>query len=233
MIARPVLLLALGALAGCQTASEIGQAPKLSPVGAGYVANREAIQAYPQVPHQPQRKFSLWDDRQSKFFTDPRALAVGDILTVDIRINDKARFENESDRERTSNKRLNLGGEYEVEGLGSSGSAGFNIGSTTNSKGTGATARSEAINLAVAAVVTDVLPNGNLLISGSQEVRVNAELRVLTIAGIVRPGDIGASNRVSYERIAEARVSYGGRGRLTEVQQPPYGQQVLDLVLPF
>ena len=97
----------------------------------------------------------------------------------------------------------------------------------------GQTARSENLRLSVAAVVTDVLPNGNLIISGTQEVRVNAELRVLTIAGIVRPNDIGASNTISYERIAEARISYGGRGRLTEVQQPPYGHQILDQVLPF
>ena len=93
--------------------------------------------------------------------------------------------------------------------------------------------RSENIELSIAAVVTEVLPNGNLMITGSQEVRVNAELSILTIAGVVRPSDIGAQNTIPYDRIAEARVSYGGRGRLTEVQQPPYGQQVLDTVLPF
>ena len=100
-------------------------------------------------------------------------------------------------------------------------------------EGNGATTRSENIDLSIAAVVTDVLPNGNLMISGSQEVRVNAELRILTIAGIVRPSTSARENTISYERIAEARISYGGRGRLTEVQQPPYGQQILDTVLPF
>ena len=107
------------------------------------------------------------------------------------------------------------------------------ISSDTDTQGTGATTRSENIELSVAAVVTEVLPNGNLMITGTQEVRVNAELRILTIAGVVRPEDIGAQNTIPYDRIAEARVSYGGRGRLTEVQQPPYGQQVLDNVLPF
>ena len=106
-------------------------------------------------------------------------------------------------------------------------------GSVQPARGTGTTARSEDLDLLVAAVVTAVMPNGNLMIRGSQEVRVNAELRILHIAGIVRPSDIGADNTVSYERIAEARISYGGRGRLTEVQQPPYGQQILDQVLPF
>src|SRR5690606_27472275 len=109
---------------------------------------------------------------------------------------------------------LDLGGGFSAGSAGAEGEAGFKIGSGTSSKGSGETKRSENINLEVAAVVTDVMPNGNLIISGSQEVRVNAELRILTITGIVRPADIGAANTISYERIAEARVSYGGRGRL-------------------
>ena len=105
--------------------------------------------------------------------------------------------------------------------------------STTETNADGEIKRSEDIDLNVAAIVTDVLPNGNLMIRGSQEVRVNYELRVLTIAGMVRPSDIGAENTIPYERIAEARIAYGGRGRVSEVQQPAYGQQVLDQVLPF
>ncbi|WP_292388806.1 flagellar basal body L-ring protein FlgH, partial [Mesorhizobium sp.] len=105
--------------------------------------------------------------------------------------------------------------------------------SSTETNADGEINRSENLELNVAAVVTEVLPNGNLMIRGSQEVRVNYELRVLTIAGMVRPSDIGAENTIPYERIAEARISYGGRGRVSEVQQPAYGQQILDQVLPF
>jgi flagellar L-ring protein precursor FlgH len=176
----------------------------------------------------------LWDDRQSKFFTDARALSAGDILTVEIQINDRARFRNESERSRTGARSIGLAAAF---GWGSTaagsafGDAGMD--SNTASKGAGATARSEDIELSVAAVVTDVLPNGNLVITGSQEVLVNHEIRVLTISGIVRPSDIRAANTISYERIAEARISYGGRGRITEVQQPGWGHQVLDNVLPF
>ena len=90
-----------------------------------------------------------------------------------------------------------------------------------------------SVALIVAAVVTGVVENGNLLISGSQEVRVNHELRILNVAGIVRPQDVDAYNQISYEKIAEARISYGGRGRLTEVQQPPWGQQAIDLFSPL
>lgn len=231
---RPVLaLVALAALAGCasrQELAEIGRAPALSPVGSGLGA--DAAYAYPEQPAPPKR-FSLWDDRQSRLFTDARALSVGDILTVKIEINDRAKFKNESERSRQAKRDLSFGLGASWEGVGTEGEGKFDVASGTDTQGAGATTRSESIELSVAAVVTEVLPNGNLLISGSQEVRVNHELRILTIQGIVRPMDIGSMNTIAYDRIAEARISYGGRGRITEVQQPAYGQQILDTVLPF
>ena len=228
----PMLL--SGALAGCgANLAEVGKPPALSPVGTGLVGTPRPAHYYPKAPPPPVDRNSLWDDRQSTLFTDARALAVGDVLTVFISINDRAKFINESERSRLASRDFGISGEYEWNGAGQGGSAGLDIGSSSTHAGTGETARSENLRLSVAAIVTDVLPNGNLIISGTQEVRVNAELRELTIAGIVRPADIEAENTIPYERIAEARISYGGRGRLTEVQQPPYGQQILDRVLPF
>lgn len=213
---------------------EINRNPSMSPVGSGLAGTTQTAVGYPEpVRKQPIHQSSLWNDRQSHLFTDARALSVGDVMTVLISINDRAKFSNESKRSRTANRDLNLSGQYDVAGVGSDASAGFDVGSGSKHAGSGETERSENLRLSVAAIVTEVLPNGNLIISGTQEVRVNAELRVLTITGIVRPQDIEASNTISYERIAEARISYGGRGRLTEVQQPPYGQQFLDKVLPF
>ena len=107
------------------------------------------------------------------------------------------------------------------------------ITSQSTSQGQGTIDRSEKIQLAIAAVVSDVLPNGNMVVSGSQEVRVNYELRLLNIAGIVRPRDISKDNTISYDKIAEARISYGGRGRISEVQQPSWGQQIYDAIKPF
>jgi flagellar L-ring protein precursor FlgH len=229
------LLVLMLSLAGCgsQALREIGVPPTMSPVGAGLEANGHSIYSYPPKPAGPPARFSLWDDRQSRLFTDPRAYQTGDILTVLISINDRAKIKNESERNRTSRRTLGIAGSFDIDGTGSELKADGDIHSGTDSQGTGETKRSESIDLSIAAVVTEVLPNGNLIIEGTQEVRVNAELRVLTIAGVVRPSDIGASNTIPYARIAEARVSYGGRGRLTEVQQPPYGQQILDIVLPF
>jgi len=231
LIRALALLAASLTLAGCGTdLNEIGRPPLMSPVGTGIEPAVVAGRAY-QTPKP--KSFSLWSDRQSRLFTDPRALSVGDILTVAISINDRAQFKNQSDRKRDASRKIGLGGSFSAGGAGSSADIGAELSSGTSTAGSGATTRSESLNLQIAAVVTDVLPNGNLVITGSQEVRVNAELRILTIAGIVRPSDIGSQNTVAYDRIAEARISYGGRGRITEVQQPGYGQQFLDAVLPF
>ncbi len=237
IVAIAILSLTLG---GCASdplkLREINQEPPLSRVGSGLPAAPVMSSGYAQQQQQRSQSLhqsSLWSDRQSHLFTDARALSVGDVMTVTIQINDKAKFSNESERSRTSGRDFGLGGKYAVNGSGGDAKAGFDVGATSKSVGSGQTERSENLRLSVAAVVTEVMPNGNLIISGTQEVRVNAELRVLTISGIVRPQDIEASNTISYERIAEARISYGGRGRLSEVQQPAYGQQFLDKILPF
>lgn len=231
---RLFLIASIGLVQACAAPiTEIGRPPVVSEVGSGIEYNEPHLDRFPAAPPPAVNRFSLWDDRRSSLFTDRRAMTSGDILTVHIAIADRAQLKNKSDRSRTASKGLGLSGAFELDGVGKSGSADGFIDSTTDFAGDGATVRSEKINLSVAAVVTDLLPNGNLLIQGSQEVLVNSELRVLKIAGIVRPTDIGPDNTISYERIAEARISYGGRGRISEVQEPPYGQQILDRVLPF
>jgi len=235
MIRKTFILLAVAMLSGCGTdLKEVGREPSLSPVGSGIAEGTTgSLYRYPRSPAPPVKKFSLWDDRQSRLFTDPRALSQGDILTVKIKINDRANFKNQNDRSRTANRKLGFDISAQWDKLSTAGKGSGALSSGTDTTADGEIKRSESLELNVAAIVIDVLPNGNLMIKGSQEVRVNAELRVLTIAGIVRPADIGAENTIPYERIAEARISYGGRGRITEIQQPAYGQQVLDQVLPF
>jgi hypothetical protein len=150
------------------------------------------------------------------------------VLTVLIDINDKAQFDNTSDRSREAGSKGSLSGALGFGGLGvdaqaGKGSASLDGSAETHSKGQGTIDRSEKLRLTVAAVVSEVLPDGNLMVSGSQEVRVNFEVRVLNVAGIVRTLDISADNTIAYDKIAEARVSYGGRGRISEVQQPAWG----------
>jgi flagellar L-ring protein precursor FlgH len=208
-------------LTGCASIPVIAP-PTLTPVGAGLTVERTPLpvtvkQAEARAPS------SLWVQGEQGLFRDLRAHKVGDIVTVSIDINDQAQFDNASARSRTATAKgafsLGLG----FGGFGSpsqSGNADGTLDASTsaNGRGEGSIDRSEKLHLSVAAVVAEVLPDGNLLVSGSQEVRVNNEVRVLNIAGIVRPLDISSGNLIAYDKIAEARVSYGGRGKLTAVQ---------------
>ncbi|QKV19640.1 flagellar basal body L-ring protein FlgH [Oricola thermophila] len=222
-------------LAGCAVhPREIGREPAMTPVGSA-LAPEHMVAKSEYYPARPSgNRYSTWTDRAAGLFTANRAIHKGDIVTVRIAIDDRAKLDNKSERNRNSSRSLGLGASFATSG-GSAGdiAADGSISSETDYEGSGGTARSETIDLSIAAVVIEELANGNLLIQGSQEVRVNAEMRILTISGIVRPSDIAPDNTVDYERIAEARISYGGRGRITEMQQPPYGQQALDLYLPF
>lgn len=236
MMKRSSALVAALLLTSCgsQTVKEIGNAPSMSPIGSGLqYAQTPQMSSYPKQPRHMATGYSLWSDSQAALFKDARALNVGDILTVDIQINDKADFDNETDRSRTNSTSLKWDVAANILGLTPSTNGDMGTDSDTSSKGKGSTKRSEKLTLLVAAVVTGVLENGNLLISGSQEVRVNHEIRILNVAGIVRPQDVDSKNTISYDKIAEARISYGGRGRLMEMQQPPIGQQVVDLFSPF
>lgn len=177
--------------------------------------------------------YSTWSTSSRDLFQNKRALAEGDILTVQIAINDRAQLTNKSNRNRNGNKSFGVAGSFNVGGTSGAGDVDASLTNSTDFTGNGATARAESINLSVAAAIRSVLPNGNLVIDGSQEVRVNAELRILNITGVVRPSDIQPNNTVSYDRIAEARISYGGKGRISEVQQPAYGHQFLDWLSPL
>ncbi len=235
---RLTLLLAAAWLGGCGfDAQDIGREPHMTPVGSGVHAAKLPIPAEPAPMPAYRRGNSFWQDASADLFRDPRAMKVGDVVTVKISIKDKASIDNTTNRSRDSKRGLDFTAKYDfntgfLKGKGD-GSASSDINSTTNTKSEGAIERSESIDLLVAAVVTDVLPNGNMMISGTQEVRVNYEVRVLSVAGIVRPRDISTDNTVSYEKIAEARISYGGRGRIMEVQQPGWGHQLVDVLSPF
>ncbi|MDR6898910.1 flagellar basal body L-ring protein FlgH [Rhizobium miluonense] len=223
-------------LAGCQSQAlrEIGRAPAMSPIGSGLqYAQTPQMSQYPKRPHQVAQGYSLWNDSQAALFKDSRALNVGDILTVTIKIDDKANWDNETNRNRTNKSDMGWNVTAKIFGWQPSTNANATSGSDTSTDSKGKMQRSEQINLLVAAVVTGILENGNLMISGSQEVRMNQEIRILNVAGIVRPQDVTSDNTISYDKIAEARISYGGRGRLTEIQQPPRGQQAVDLLSPL
>jgi flagellar L-ring protein precursor FlgH len=160
-------------------------------------------------------------------------------VTVLVNIADTAALQNKTSAVRSSSENM---GTPDLLGLQASipkifgGTAAGSLVSTTsadNNTGTAAITRNETVTLRLAGVVTQVLANGNLVVVARQEMRVNSELRELTVSGVIRPEDIASDNTITHDRMAEARISYGGRGELTYVQSPPYGQQILDAVKPF
>jgi flagellar L-ring protein precursor FlgH len=180
---------------------------------------------------------SLWRNGSRAFFKDQRARQVGDILTVSVNITDKAAIANETQRSRTNTEDSGVTNFFGKNNLPITQQAIpgrlLTADSTSSSDGKGSVNRQEALQTSVAAVVTQVLPNGNLVVEGKQEIRVNYEIRELVVAGIVRPEDIQSDNTIDSSKIAETRIAYGGRGQITDVQQPRYGQQVMDVILPF
>tara|TARA_R110002073_G_scaffold24839_3_gene83222 strand:+ start:4430 stop:5038 length:609 start_codon:yes stop_codon:yes gene_type:complete len=192
------------------------------------------------MQQRPVNAASLWSPSRASLLGDRRAVVRGDILTVVIEIDEKAEISNSSDRSRSGSETLGVPGLFGLpqrldtklpEGASSAELVGIN--SQSSSSGDGSVKRKEKLELRIAATVIDVLPNGVLSISGSQELRVNFELRELLVTGFVRPADVSRQNEITYDKIASARVSYGGRGQISDVQQPRIGQQVLDAVLPF
>jgi flagellar L-ring protein precursor FlgH len=204
------------------------QAPGYKPVSMP-VANDE---------EPPPSNGSIWAPGARAFFKDHRASRVGDVLTVTVAINDQAKMNNQTQNQRadtsTSGSTNLLGLEQILPSFVSAGTTSLlNTDGTLNTNGQAQTNRSEQIDLTLAAVVTQVLPSGNLVIVGSQELRVNYEVRDLQISGVVRPTDIDTTNSVTYDKIADARISYGGHGQGTSLQQPRYGTQVMDILSPF
>lgn len=237
------LVLTTGACTVAERLAEVGRAPQLERPANPVERPGWRPVTLPMPEPEPQVAAganSLWRSGARGFFRDQRARRVGDVLTVNVTINDKAELSNTSRRSRTNSDSLGLtnllGLENKLDKILPTPidpSSLVDANSSMQNRGLGATEREETVRLNVAAVVTQVLPNGNLVVEGRQEVRVNFEVREVIVAGVVRPEDITPRNTVPHDKIAELRVAYGGRGQLTDVQQPRYGAQVLDILLPY
>jgi flagellar L-ring protein precursor FlgH len=231
--------LLLGGCAAIDRVKNIGEQPALSSIDnptsqAGY---KPVHMPMPMPQYATYNPNSLWRNGSRAFFKDQRAHQVGDILTVTVNLNDKAVVANETQRSRQNKEDAgidNFFGKTKVPILNATVPTKIiTADATSSSDGKGSINRNETLTTTVAGVVMQVLPNGNLVIEGKQEIRVNYEVRELIVAGIVRPEDIQSDNTIDSSKIAEARISYGGRGQLSDIQQPRYGQQVLDVLLPF
>lgn len=240
-----LILIAGTMLAGCSAAdriANIGEAPEMSKI-TNPVTEKDYKPVSLPMPAPKKvvtQQNSLWASDRNTFFKDQRATDVGDIITVLIDIEDEAEMENETERTRSAgeNAGLNtlLGYEQALDRVlpeAVNNTDLVNGTADSNFNGSGSIEREEEVSVKLAALVTQILPNGNMAIHGRQEVRVNFEKRILQINGVIRPEDISVDNTVAYDQIAEARIVYGGEGQITDVQQPRYGQQLYDIIFPF
>ena len=233
--AAPLFLTtALSACSAVDRIESIGQTPKMAAVGNP--AGREIVASIPKPAPITHANNSLWQPGAASFFHDPRASNIGDVITVNVSTTDAAKLSNTTSRSRTNSEDANLTNLFGLEKALPSvmdPSSLVKMGSDTSNVGAGAVQRSEAVNMTLAALVAQVLPNGNLVIDGHQQVLVNSEMRDMRVSGIVRREDITQDNTVNLTQIAEARISYGGKGTVSDVQQPRYGSQLLDIIMPW
>jgi len=235
-------MLLLGGCGALSRLSEVGRPPTMTPTAdptkeAGW---RPLTMPMPGRESSPIEANSLWRTGSRAFFKDQRAAAVGDVITVVVDMNDTANVQNGTTATRTSSDSAGMPNLFGLENVlpkflpnPVNASSLVSVSSANSNVGAGQIQRSEAVTLRLAGLVTQVLPNGNLVVAARQEVEVNSELRVLQVTGVVRPQDIASDNTVTHDRMAEARITYGGRGQLTDQQTPRWGQQVMDVVLPF
>jgi flagellar L-ring protein precursor FlgH len=229
-----------GGCSGIDRLSQIGEQPRLSAIEnpttqPGYKPVQMPMPKPEVVSYNPN---SLWRNGSRSFFKDQRAHQIGDLLTVTVNITDQANFANETQRQRTATEDSGITAFLGSALLGQNAQKAltgrmFQADSNSQTDGKGSIVRQETLQTNVAAIVTQVLPNGNLVVEGRQEIRVNYEKRELIVAGIVRPEDIQSDNTIDSSKIAQARIAYGGHGEISDLQQPRYGSQVMDVLLPF
>ncbi len=237
-LARLSTVTLLGALlCGCSAVDRIqniGSTPKMAPLGNP--ADTKLVASIPALPPITHDDNSLWQANAKSFFLDPRASRMGDVITVNVTVADSANLQDTTSRNRTNSDAANLTNFFGLESVmpkAMNPANLVNMGSSTSNVGGGTVNRQESINMTMAALVAQVLPNGNLVIDGHQQVRVNNELRDMRVTGIVRREDITQQNSVNLSQIAEARITYGGQGTVSDMQQPRYGSQLFDILMPW
>jgi flagellar L-ring protein precursor FlgH len=229
-------------LTGCDSWDHFQKPPNFS--GPGSISEipppkttAAAIAAADVPPLPPAMTGSLWRQGSKTFFRDQRARGVGDLLTVSVNLQESAEFANQTNLSRTTQNNGSVTGLGSLLGHVFPGLAAASPNVTTagsdSTQGQGDIKRAETLVVNVAATVVQVFPNRNLEIVGSQEIRLNNELRQLQIRGVVRPEDILSDNTIASDKIAEARIAYGGRGVSSDLQRPPWGQDLINRVSPF
>jgi flagellar L-ring protein precursor FlgH len=233
------LALSLGGCGMLDRLSHVGRDPDMTPTSdpTKEPSWRPVSMPMPSRQPSPNQANALWRGGARAFFKDQRAAQVGDVVTIVVNINDAANLKNTTSATRSSSETGGLAGlfglEAQLPGTIADPTKLLNVSSGNNNTGSGQIQRTEAVTLRLAGIVTQILPNGNLVVAARQEFMVNSELRNLQITGVIRPQDIASDNTVLHDRMAEARIAYGGKGQLTDLQRARWGQQMMDVLLPF
>jgi flagellar L-ring protein precursor FlgH len=221
---------------------QVGKRPEFTSISGTYEHHAMSVVPLPETAQNTRRsnQSSLWSRDRKSLLGDRRAGTQGDILTIVIEIDEKAEISNSTQRSRDGSEEMGVPSFFGIPQriderlpVGATMADAVSTNSKSSSSGDGSVSRNEKLTLRVAATVVEVLANGVLRVQGSQEVRVNFEIRELLVSGFVRPADVSRQNEITYDKIASARISYGGRGHITDVQQPRIGQQIADIILPF
>ncbi|WP_233572662.1 flagellar basal body L-ring protein FlgH [Fretibacterium sp. OH1220_COT-178] len=166
---------------------------------------------------------SLWDDR-TNWMADERPGRVGDIVTVLVNERTDAKDEATMDVKKSSNSSVSDG----------TGILNFirrlTLTSDNSSKGDGSVERKHHARATVACLVTDVLPNGNLVIEGTRDVRTSEETLQFQLVGVIRPQDVNSNNQIRSELIANAELAVKGKGVISRTQKPGIITQILQAV---
>jgi flagellar L-ring protein precursor FlgH len=233
------LCVLLGGCGALSRLSEVGRPPAMTPSSdpTKDPAWRPLTMPMPAREPPPNEANALWRSGSRAFFKDQRAAQVGDVVTIVVSMNDAANLKNVTSADRSSTESAGMPEFFGMQALLPKTIADpsklMSVSSGNNNTGTGQIQRNETVTLRLAGVVTQVLANGNLVVAARQEFLVNNELRELRVTGVVRPQDIASDNTVTHDRMAEARIAYGGRGQLTDLQSARWGQQMMDILLPF
>lgn len=243
LLVTTALIVSLSACSSLDRLSRVGSQPEFSRIENPQDRRdyRPVTMPMPESEIATRQMNSLWESNRQTFFEDQRAKDVGDILTVVIDMENEAEFESTSSRSRSAGENAAIPalggfeGYLESKLLPDNGDAAnlADVTSNSSNNNTGATESEDALELKIAAVVSQILPNGNMVIAGRQEFRVNYEKRILEVAGVIRPQDIAVDNSIPYDKIAEARIGYGGTGFVSDIQQPRIGQQIFDILMPY
>ncbi len=229
-----IIILMLIASSGCAKKQMSNVVPKPSMSERNNMPSPETLFA-----SLPPAEGSLWTDSGNLLFIDQKARRVGDTVIVDIVENSSSKIGANTTVSKENSLEANLpdfmgymawlkaknplldpddliSSEFKHE-----------------SEGAGASDRSGQITASIGAIVTSVLPNGNITIYGQREMKVNNEAQYITVSGIVRPKDIDSDNRVKSTYLADARIEYSGRGVIADAQKVGWFTRALAFIWPF